>query len=272
MANNNVTPTSHLERVIAGQVEPVTHLELIIAQYMGTGGGSGTGGNATLTKDITANIDVGNTKAGYVFKKGTDFDTYVQSVHVTYLKPGISISINPSTTVYEIGTSIPTLKITANLTKNSYAIKSTEFYVGSTVVNTDTSQTTTGTVSYDYTTAINTDTTIKAVVNDGSTNTTSNLINIKFVNPMYVGVASGTLTKLVRVKGNYTYSNITCTNDNVVFKYPASYGNLTSILDPNGFENLSSFTKTTETINSVAYNVYTSGKATLNGFSYTFKF
>ena len=266
-----IYPISHLEKVITGMESPISHLEWIIATY-GTGG-SGVTGSVALTKDIKANIDVGNTKAGYVFKQGMTFDEYVEAVHVTYLRPGVTLSIIPSETVYEKGTSIPSLKIRAALVKKDNPIRSTTFYVNNTVVFTDTTHSTTAPVIYNYGTAISTDTDIKVVLDDGITNdTTSNIIKISFVDPMYVGLASDTLNKLVILKGNYTYSNITCVNDNVVFKYPASYGDLNSILDTNGFENLNSFTKTTEIINSVNYNVYTSGKATLNGFSYTFKF
>ena len=53
--------------------------------------------------------------------------------------------------------------------------------------------------------------------------------------------------------------------------YPATFGNLKSILDGNGFENLTDFTKTTITIGSVSYNVYyTTGKKTLNSFTNKF--
>ena len=233
--------------------------------------GSGSGSSA-LTKDITVNTSVDGIPLGKSYPKGTDLETIITDILVKYIKPGVSISISPNTTVYEVGSTISSLSITANVTKNSNAIANTKFYVGGTLVNTNTTQTDTGSITYNYTSGITSTTNVKSVVNDGKNDTTSNVITINFVYPMYVGLESGTLTKLVRVKGNYTYSNITCTNDSVIFKYPSSYGDLKSILDPNGFENLSSFTKTTETINSVSYNVYTSGKATLSGFSYTFKF
>ena len=44
----------------------------------------------------------------------------------------------------------------------------------------------------------------------------------------------------------------------VVYAYPASFGNLTSIKDGNGFDNLASgWTKTTVQRGGVDYNVYT---------------
>lgn len=226
-----------------------------------------------LQQELTTNVSIGGIAANKTYPKNTPLETILRDLLVKYIKAGASITINPTTTVYKIGDSIDSLSIAASVTKNNNPITSTKFYVGDTVVNTDTSQTTTGVINYTHNIPITSNTSIKVVVNDGQSDTTSNIINIVFVNPMYVGLASGgALTELVRVKGNYTYNNITCTNDKVIFKFPESYGSLSSILDSNSFENISGFTKTTEVINNVNYNVYTSGTATLDGFSYTFKF
>ena len=37
----SITPVTHTEKVIAGEVTPVTHLEKVIAEYGGGGGGGG---------------------------------------------------------------------------------------------------------------------------------------------------------------------------------------------------------------------------------------
>ena len=37
----SITPVTHTEKVIAGEVTPVTHLEQVIAEYGGGGGGGG---------------------------------------------------------------------------------------------------------------------------------------------------------------------------------------------------------------------------------------
>ena len=42
---DNIEPTTHLEKVIAGQESPITHLEKVIALYGGSGG-SGVGSEA----------------------------------------------------------------------------------------------------------------------------------------------------------------------------------------------------------------------------------
>ena len=108
-------------------------------------------------------------------------------------------------------------------------------------------------------------------VYDGK-NTTTKTIKVEFVNPFYCGLASGTLQEIVQKKGDYTYNNITCNNDSIVFKYPKSYGTLTSILDSNNFENISAFSRNEEVINSVDYYVYTSAVTTVTNFKFIFKF
>ena len=70
----------------------------------------------------------------------------------------------------------------------------------------------------------------------------------------------------------YMLTRLKAGDTSVLSSRPASYGDLQKIEDQNTFDNTSGFTKSTVTINGVAYNVYQSGSATLNGFKYTFKF
>lgn len=48
-----VTPTTHLEKSIAGAVQPVTHLEKVIAEY----GGGGGGGSVTVDAALSASSE-----------------------------------------------------------------------------------------------------------------------------------------------------------------------------------------------------------------------
>ena len=61
---DSIEPVTHLENVIAGTVSPVTHLEHVIALYGGTGGSGGSGTtnyNALLNKPSINGVDlVGN--------------------------------------------------------------------------------------------------------------------------------------------------------------------------------------------------------------------
>lgn len=237
----------------------------------------GSSGSSELTKNITSNVDVGNTKANFVFKAGMTFDEYVQAVHVAYLKPIINFSILPTKTLYKIGDSLSSINLIADIIKKSENIKTIKYYVNNTLIETKDNTTDTGIINggeftCGYSTPITTNTELKAIVNDGKTDTPSKIVKIEFINPIYVGLESGNLTEVLMKKGNYTYNNINCTNDSVIFKYPASYGNLKSILDANNFENVNTFTKTTEQLNGVTYNVYTSRKATLTNFKYSFIF
>lgn len=99
---------------------------------------------------------------------------------------------------------------------------------------------------------------------------TKNSGTFNFVYPYYHGAMGATetiseaivtsLTKRVEAKGNKTYS-FTTDNQKMVFAYPASYGNLKKIVDPNGFDNTATFTKNVMNITGLdgtaqSYNVY----------------
>ena len=181
-----------------------------------------------------------------------------------YQKPEIT-QFSTTKTLYEAGTTITSIDLTIKVTKKSDAITNISLYDGSTLVTTFSNVSNGGTFTYTYRSTINANKTLKVTATDGK-ETVSKQLAISFINPMYVGTVNGTINKVLQAKGTYTFSNITCTNDQVVFKYDASYGNLASIKDSNNFENIGAFTKTTEVISGVTYNVYTSGSATLSNF------
>lgn len=54
----------------------------------------------------------------------------------------------------------------------------------------------------------------------------------------------------------YTKNNISLTNQKICFAYPAYFGDLTSIVDGNGYEVLNSYDMTKVTLNGVQYNCY----------------
>ena len=238
----------------------------------------GSGGSATLTEDITTNIEVGGVKSGTLLGTGLTFNDYVRMVHVTYLAPGVTLTITPSTTLYKVGTTVTGLVAKVTVTKKSEDITKIEFLVNDVIKETVTADVANG-GTFNYTVDdFTTDTTIKAIVYDTSSNVPKTS-TIKFVSPYYCGTTDDvptadtilTLTELVEAKGSKTRT-ITCANKHVVIAYPASYGKLTSILDGNGFENLTDYTNIQETINDVSYEIYyTTGKKTLTNFKYTYK-
>lgn len=104
----------------------------------------------------------------------------------------------------------------------------------------------------------------------------SNTVYATFVYPYYYGVGDvgtdpETLTKLVQSKGTKTLS-FSPNKQHIIFAYPKSYGDLKSIKDSNGFENINGFTKT-EGGSKVPYNIYTSNEASTNtDFKLTFSY
>ena len=112
---------------------------------------------------------------------------------------------------------------------------------------------------------------------------------VRWYSPFYYGVGAvgltvaqlQALTKQVVATGNKTYS-FSPTNQVMYIAYPASYGVLSSILDPNGFETIADWTLRVEdfTNNSpdyegvtVSYNIYEFNNPTTQvGFNNTFIF
>ncbi len=102
---------------------------------------------------------------------------------------------------------------------------------------------------------------------------------INFIQAFFYGKSASTtvsnftgLTKSVTTKGNKTFK-FTTNNEHMVFAYDSSYGNLTSILDPNSFEVISGWTKSTLTVDGFSYYVYVANSATTDtNASFTFKF
>ena len=238
--------------------------------------GDSSGGSSNLTTDLISNVDVGGVSANTKYTKGTSLETIIKDILVKYFPADLVFSLNPSKTLYKIGEVVNSIDLIATVTKKSNNIENIKYYIDGVLVNTKDETTNTGignggTYTYTYSTPFSTDTTFKVDVYDGK-NTTTKTIKVEFVNPFYCGLASGTLQEIVQKKGAYTYNNITCNNDSIVFKYPKSYGTLTSILDSNNFENISAFSRNEEVINSVDYYVYTSAVTTVSNFKFIFKF
>ena len=246
----------------------------VVTDVSDEGSSSDTSGN--LTTDLISNITVGGVSANTKYTKGTSLETIIKDILVKYFPADLVFSLNPSKILYKIGDIVNTIDMIANVTKKSENIKNIKYYIDGTLVDTKDETTNTGienggTYTYTHSTPFSTDTTFKVDVYDGK-NTTTKTIKVEFVNPFYYGLASDTLQEIVQKKGTFTYNNITCNNDSIVFKYPKSYGTLTSILDSNNFENISAFTRSEEVINGVDYYVYTSAVTTVTNFKFIFKF
>lgn len=104
-------------------------------------------------------------------------------------------------------------------------------------------------------------------------------VNVTYHYSSYIGVvANGTSITETVVKGltksiewgKGKTATLTQSNQLIVYAYPASYGDLTSIKDGNGFEGFAGYTKTTLTVGGQTYNVYTQKLPATASSKYTF--
>lgn len=210
-----------------------------------------------------------------------------------YVAPTISSSIvySPTGGTYEFGQTVTVTQIKATVTKKSENITKVSFYRNGLLENSITSSVSNGgSFSYTFTNPISITSSIsnsyfQAKVTDASGKVVSaNTTALNFYYPYYYGVIGANvditenliknLTKQVVSKGNKTYT-YSPNYQRMVIAYPKSYGVLSSILDPNGFEQLSSFTCLEKSIvglngTSQQYYVYVNDASTNTNFKMSF--
>lgn len=244
----------------------------------------------TVYTDNSANgatIAIGGIEKGKKYENANIIDVINDLLH-PYVAPssvGLTLGgVNGGT--FEMGSSQSVTGATVRWTRGSQNVTKAEVLKGGSVVGTADVSSDSGSVSVTVTEEITANTSFTARVTDATKQTTGGNVAFTFVYPMYWGViASGTpvdatsvagLTKVVQGKGNKSYTYTTTGVQQVVFAYPASYGDLNSILDPSNFECLDTFTKSNVTITGLdstpqQYNVYTV-TTNVQGFVYNFKF
>ena len=271
------------------------------------------GGSSELSKDLTASINVGGVESGTVFNQGDELEDVIRSIlsptlYPTYVAPSASLSY--SVDAYAAVGSTIAAKL-ATLSFNAGAImldgvkqanragSATNYSIASSGADTEYSDSSensgtfnvpaltrstkgnivlTGTVSYgvgpqpkdsngdDY------DSPLPA----GSVTASK---TIQFIQPYYYGKSASStisdftgLTSDVKAKGQKTYK-FTTNNEYMVMAYDSSYGNLSSILDGNGFETIGGWTKSSITVDGFTYFVYVSNSPTTDtNASFTFKY
>lgn len=219
--------------------------------------------------------------------------TLAMILDLTYLGPLIASFTGSSNTLREKGATVSSVNLTVNVTKRSNPIAKIDFkQAGTSFQNYEPpvnvgSGATSATYSTPFSDNISfaVSVTDEIVGGDGPT-TVSSTVSYSFVYPYYAGAgASGktpsqvaALTKLIiNSNANYNRAFTTANGDVYYFAYPAAYGNLTSILDENGFETFSAWTKTVANItgldsNAVSYNIYESNNPVVAGSTnFTFK-
>ena len=211
-----------------------------------------------------------------------------------YIAPNVSASLiySPNASIYEFGETVLVNKINTMVAKKSKNIQTINFYQNNNLINTISTDCSNGgsfNCTFEPSISITSNTSnsyFKVIVNDGVTNVIANTNSFTFVYPYYYGVIASdvsitetlikSLSKQVVSKGNksYTYSP---SFQKMVIAYPKSYGVLKSILDPNGFEQIASFTLTELNIigldgTSQPYYVYSNEASTNTNFNMTFKY
>lgn len=236
------------------------------------------GGDASITEDITTNIEVGGIPSGATIAKNTTLTQLAKRMFVKEMAPTTTFTASGSG-VKEVGTSVtPTLTLVINSAGTGTPV-SIAFYNGSTLL--DTQEYVAGTNSYSYTmeSAITSNATVKGVLNykksDDTAATVEKTASYTFVMASYYGAVTTAptdkagiiaLTKNVKNTKAQT-ATFNLSNQRSCYCYPASFGNLTSVKDGNNFEYINSYTKTTVTVDGTNYNVYTlTDPVTASGF------
>lgn len=197
----------------------------------------------------------------------------------------------PNSTVLEKGDDQTITSVSVTVTKKSKDIASVALYNGSTLLAEKTGDEVAkgGTFTFSgLSVAVpSTSVVLTVKVTDTSGNVVSkSTAGWNFIYPYYVGTcAEGAeinedliegLTKKVEVKGNKSIS-FTCDYERMVFAYPKSYGALSSILDPNSFEIIGSFTQHEVSVTGLdgtaqTYYAYVNGASTVSAFTVNFKY
>ena len=227
------------------------------------------------TSDKPSTISVGGIPLGYT-SSGISIVELIDNMLHPYKAPSITLSISPNTILYELGNTVSSLTISTNITQGSGSIESVNILKNNTVISS-------GTTNIESTqTNIRENVTYSATVSDGTTTVNSNVININFINPIYIGSLSEVsasnikaMTKrVVKVSNqNYIYN---ITNKRMCIAIPSGW-TLKTIIDTNGFDITKSFTKSTINIYCLdgvtrPYTVYYSEPTSQNNFTVKFNF
>ena len=248
-------------------------------------GGSGGDCEGVLGKDIVVTgTTVGNYKEKTKLTKGSTMtklfeDMVTKELPPSYIAPSINISCNISG-LKEVGETIaPVIKVTYS--KNDAGpITKIELYKNNSLIDTienpltsyqysDSNITlTTATISYNakmyYEEGPIKNTNLGNPYSPGhivaGSKTSANTSTITPVYASYIGIISsdyviGNLTKIIKNTKSYTYK-YSMSNQRIVYLYPKSFGDLTTVKDENNFENLTSFTKSYITVDGVDYVEY----------------
>ena len=230
--------------------------------------------NVTYISDKPSTVAIGGLPLGYT-SDGISIVELIDNMLHPYKAPSISLSITPSNTLYELGATISSLTLKATITQGSNDITSLVFLKDGSPLPSTSNPTLTQS-------NIRNNVTYSAYVSDNINRINSNSINIKFINPIYIGSLSEVnstnikaMTKKIVNVGSQSYT-YTINNKKMCIAFPSGW-TLRNIIDPNGFDITQSFTKETINIycldgNSKPYTVYSSEFTSQSSFTVKFNF
>ena len=228
--------------------------------------------------DWITNTKIGNLAAGTDVTGLTAIQIW-KIATVAYENPTASVAYSQTNTIIENGQTFNLDITVSNVKKGTGEVSKIDLYKDGALV--ESLPYIAGTSSYSFTQIadVSTDTSIEVRVYDDAGKYSKYTKSYDFVNPYYHGrldeipTDETGMTKLVEAKGNKTITNTTSLDGQyITFMYDAAYGNLSSILDPSGFECITGFTKIQLTIGGVQYNCYYSTlKQVISNFKYTYK-
>ena len=230
--------------------------------------------NVTYISDKPSTVAIGGLPLGYT-SDGISIVELIDNMLHPYKAPSISLSITPSNTLYELGATISSLTLKATITQGSNDITSLVFLKDGSPLPSTSNPTLTQS-------NIRNNVTYSAYVSDNINRINSNSINIKFINPIYIGSLSEVnstnikaMTKKIVNVGSQSYT-YTINNKKMCIAFPSGW-TLKNIIDPNGFDITQSFTSETVNIycldgNSKPYTVYSSEFTSQSSFTVKFNF
>ena len=270
------------------------------------------GGDAELTSNLKTAISVGGIDSGVTYPEGTPLEDILRdmlepTLYPTLTAPSASISYAASQ-YYAVGATVPAMAATVSFSRgsinpaygtNGYRSGEATLYVLATS-GADTeyngqnadgnfsipalTRATKGNITLSCTVSYLAGTQPKdSKGNDYSTPLPAGSVNanktFSFIQPYYYGVSNTSsisdftgLTENVSTKGQKTF-NYTTNNQYMVIAYDASYGNIKTILDGNGFDVTGGWTKGTLTVDGFSYFVYISNSPTTDtNAPFTFKY
>jgi len=233
---------------------------------------------------------IGGIEVGETFNEMPITDLITKLLY-PYIKPTITTMVATANGgVFEKGTSVNITAMSVIVGKKSSPLSKVEFLNGSTVLDTIADglpETGVATIKSSKAFTLTADAVLTAKAYDSEEPQGSNTVkgpSYTFVDPYFYGaVASGTeltsdtingLTKVIETKGDKKSFTFNLTEQRAVVAYPKSYGKLSQIIDPNGFDVTDTFDvkEVTVTVKSgeVAYYVYATDPTIVDNFKFTF--